>query len=31
LPVLAFLAGLIAIGMRQLLITGRILLETPKS
>lgn len=31
LPVLAFLAGLIAIGMRQLLVTGRILLETPKS
>lgn len=30
LPFLAFLAGLIAIGMRWLLITGGILLETPK-
>ena len=30
LPFLAFLAGLIAIGMRRLLITGGILLETPK-
>lgn len=31
LPFLAFLAGLIAIGMRKLLIAGGILLETPKS
>jgi hypothetical protein len=31
LPFLAFLASLIAIGMRQLLITGGILLETPKT
>ena len=31
LPVLAFLAGLIAIGMRRLLITAGILLDTPKT
>lgn len=30
LPFLAFLAGLIAIGMQRLLITGGVLLETPK-
>lgn len=30
LPFLAFMAGLIAIAMRKLLITGRILLEDPK-
>jgi len=31
LPVLAFLAGVIAIGMRGLLITAGILLDTPKT
>ncbi len=30
LPFLAFIAGLIAIGMRALLIAGRVLRETPK-